>query len=433
MAGELGKKVTKLESNISNLNHSIKKINETLSSVQGQLNNVMSKINGMPKNHEVDKALSSLNETVETIEKNLKGYEASQKNVQEELSSMKYELNMVKSQQKKQNERQIKQESQTRRDNLLFDGIPEVPNGTKETHDDCLAKIYDILETKMGIVEAKAIKIDRCHRNGFLPTRPRAGPSRPRSIIVKFNLFSDRQKIWKARFNLKNHNIFVNEDFPAEVNHRRKKLFPILQKAKRELNMTAYLVVDKLHLVDANEKRTVVDVDTLHRLPATLDPRYVTTELKNDCFAFFGELCPLSNFHPAPITYHEKKFTSVEQMYQYTKAERAADKVAAKKIIEAEHPAECKAIGDQVQESATWTNEKDAVMKHALYLKFSQNVHLKNFLMQIKASLFAEASPSDRYWGTGVRLGREETTKENLFSGNNKLGKLLCEVRDDFN
>ena len=429
---DVKKRINKLEGNVSNLHRSIKQINETLNSMQSKLNDVISRVNNVPHvSEEADKALTSLNETVMSIEKQMKDYETNHRLIQEQCHSLKYDLNTIRSQQAKLVERQVKQESHSKRDNLLFDGIPEAPTGTRETEDECLKKIYDILETKMSIPNAREIKIDRCHRVGQIPTGPRTGPTRPRSIIIKPSWYSDRQTIWKARFKLRNQNIFVNEDFPAEINQRRKKLFPIMQKAKKELNMTAYMVVDKLHSIDSNEKRTIVDVDTLHRLPVALDPRYITTANKDDCFAFFGELCPLSNFHPAPIAYNGKKFANVEQMYQYTKADRAADEIAAKKILESNHPAECKAIGDRVKESTTWAAEKEEVMKQALYLKFSQNEQLKNFLKQIKASLLAEASPNDLFWGTGVRLGREEATKVNLFRGSNMLGKLLCQVRND--
>jgi ribA/ribD-fused uncharacterized protein len=341
-------------------------------------------------------------------------------------------MNNYKSDQVKLREKLIKIESQSRRDNLLFDGIPEAPRGTKETDKECLNAIFNILETRMGIQNARDIKIIRCHRVGPPPTGRYAGSSRPRSIIIKLHWYGDRQRIWEARFKLKNSNIFVNEDFPVEINQRRKKLMPILNKAKKELHMEAYMSVDKLHLIDSDNKRTVIDVNSMHRLPANLDPKYVTTVQKNDCFAFFGELCPLSNFHPAPIRSDRHTFANVEQMYQYTKAEKANDQVAMKKILEAESPAECKAVGDRVRESADWAREKEAVMRQALYLKFTQNQHLKDFLLQIQTREIAEASPNDLFWGTGVGLRRAEVTNVNLWKGQNVLGKLLSEIRNGF-
>ena len=64
--------------------------------------------------------------------------------------------------------------------------------------------------------------------------------------------------------------------------------------------------------------------------------------------------------------------------------------------------------------------------------KFSQNLHLKKYLMDAGNLLLAEASPSDRYCGTGVGLGKTDTTKQQLWKGKNKLGQLLMQLRTEF-
>jgi ribA/ribD-fused uncharacterized protein len=444
--GDLTKKVDKLESKISDLNQSIDTINSTLAQLQEQVNKISKNV----VTTENDKSISALNETLESLEIKVNGYDISQKNLKHQCDALRYDLNVLKSQQAEFKERLIKQECQSRRDNLLFDGVPEAPPGIKETDKDCLDAVYKIMETNMGITDARNIRIVRCHRvgpppkvyrtvssstarsNGASPTGQRAQGPRPRSIIIKLHWFGDRQRIWEARFKLQKSNIFINEDFPAEINQRRRRLYPIMKKAKDVLKMKAFLSVDKLHLIDSDEKRTVVDVNTLHRLPPQLDPRYITTTERNDCFAFFGELCPLSNFHPAPIVHGETKYANVEQMYQHLKAENANDQIAAKKIMEAQTPAECKAMGDRVPESNTWASEKEVIMKHAIFLKFSQNPKLKDFLMKIKSNAIAEASPSDLYWGTGVAFNRAEATIQNKWRGKNNLGKLLQELRETF-
>ncbi len=52
-------------------------------------------------------------------------------------------------------------------------------------------------------------------------------------------------KVWQARKNLQGTNIFLNEDFPKEIQDGRHTLRHILRKAK-ELKMEAYQVVDTL-------------------------------------------------------------------------------------------------------------------------------------------------------------------------------------------
>ena len=63
---------------------------------------------------------------------------------------------------------------------------------------------------------------------------------------------------------------------------------------------------------------------------------------------------------------------------------------------------------------------------------FSQNPELKDYLMKTEDLKLAEASPTDRFWGTGVGLGKEGTTKEQAWNGKNKLGELLMSLRDEF-
>ncbi len=57
--------------------------------------------------------------------------------------------------------RVIRMESQSRRNNLLIDGIAEKEN---ESAKDCLDSVYNILQNKLQIANAKNIKIVRCHR-----------------------------------------------------------------------------------------------------------------------------------------------------------------------------------------------------------------------------------------------------------------------------
>jgi hypothetical protein len=102
-------------------------------------------------------------------------------------------------------ERVIQLETYSRRDNLLFDGVKSHAN--PERSSDCVEAIYKIMEDEMGIDNARQLKITRAHRTG---------PSfngKPRSMIVRFHFYPDRQLVWSKRFCLKNTNIWLNEDF----------------------------------------------------------------------------------------------------------------------------------------------------------------------------------------------------------------------------
>ena len=86
------------------------------------------------------------------------------------------------------------------------------------------------------------IKIDRAHRIGKYDT----GKKRP--IVVKFNFHQDKIEIKnKAREKLTNTQFRVSEQYPREIQERRKKLIPELIKAKQE-GKHAVLAYDKLYI-----------------------------------------------------------------------------------------------------------------------------------------------------------------------------------------
>ena len=62
--------------------------------------------------------------------------------------------------------------------------------------------------------------------------------------------FTDKDAIGHRRNTLKNSSISMSEDYPGEIDRRRKVLFPIMKAAQNE-GHRASLVVDKL-VIDGN-------------------------------------------------------------------------------------------------------------------------------------------------------------------------------------
>ena len=79
-------------------------------------------------------------------------------------------------------------ENQSRRNNILFDGIEESPD---ETWSDTESKVQNLLKSKFGF-KTKPL-IERAHRVG------RPSQARPRPIVVKFNTFKDREAVLTNR------------------------------------------------------------------------------------------------------------------------------------------------------------------------------------------------------------------------------------------
>jgi ribA/ribD-fused uncharacterized protein len=322
-------------------------------------------------------------------------------------------------------QRVIYMEAQSRRDNLIIDGIAEPK--TKETESDCLEKVYDVLISTMGIENARDFRIVRCHRVGPPPNSGSKNP-KPRSVIFKLHWFRDRQTIWQKRTSLKHSQYFLKEDYPKEIVAKRKKLYPVMLAAQQH-KCVSYITLDKLHVIHENDGHMTFDVDSLHRLPPYCDPRFGTTRRSEETMVFFREPCPLSNFHPCSFVIEGQRYHSSEQYFQYKKAQLAKDEPSMNKILTAKTASACKYFGDNVRISnSVWYKNNLTIMKQALHAKFSQNDSLKDFLLLTGNMRLGEASPRDKYWGIGIGLGDKDVlTKQ--WPGKNHLGHLLMELR----
>ncbi|KAL7388285.1 hypothetical protein ABVT39_010756 [Epinephelus coioides] len=126
-------------------------------------------------------------------------------------------------------------EGQSRRNNLVFNGVAESPG---ETWADTEKKIMEILKEKLQLQHK--VEVERAHRTG----KP-GGGDRPRPIAVKLLRYKDREAILQRAKSLRGTKIFINEDFTDAVRQKRKDLMPEL-RAAREKGDIAYLRYDKL-------------------------------------------------------------------------------------------------------------------------------------------------------------------------------------------
>lgn len=103
-------------------------------------------------------------------------------------------------------------EDRSRRDNLIFHGLPDVKESWEETE----RKI--VTEIKSVIVSFSAESIHRAHRLGSL------SQNRCRPIIVKFKDTKTKDKVFSTRSQFKEKDIGITEDFSHATRITRKKL-----------------------------------------------------------------------------------------------------------------------------------------------------------------------------------------------------------------
>ncbi len=133
---------------------------------------------------------------------------------------------------------------------------------------------------------------------------------------------------------------------------------------------------------------------------------------------FKWEYAFLSNFYPSPFEHLGTHYDTVEHFYQTMKADLPEDR---EKIRTAKTPAIAKKLGKTVLIRDGWNERKDLVMRIGLVHKF-QIPELRDKLLALGGVEIVEENWwGDTYWGVCRGVGE------------NKLGKLLMEIRAELN
>ena len=79
-------------------------------------------------------------------------------------------------------------------------------------------------------------------------------------------------------------------------------------------------------------------VNTIDQLPNSLSTVNVTSKSNEMTFSYFGELNPLSNFHPSPFMMYNQEYHCSEQCIQEAKAKyfndtETYDKLPIQKLV----------------------------------------------------------------------------------------------------
>ena len=341
------------------------------------------------------------------------------KALEEENAMLKSQLRESEKQQTFITNKLAKLEDYSRHNNLILLGVNETQDEDPEQ------KALNIFSEHLEITN---VNILVAHRYG----KKNADKARP--LIVKFLGPNCRKKVWDNRHKLKDTQIYMQEDYSRETEAKRKKLYPVLKYAKslEEYKRKACLDGDKLII-----KGKAYTTETLHKLPDNLNPEKVCTRTQNGITAFYRSGAPLSNFHYAKFDLDGKQFTCVEQVIWYKCAKMFGDDPTANMILNCDDPAEQKRLGKRVLGSSPnvdtklWSETMPEIISAAAKAKFTQNVHLRDYLKGTSPNILAEANPHDRTWSCGYGLSNRETFNQNLWSGTNELGKILMDLRNE--
>ena len=266
---------------------SIDKVNSKISDLSDLLTKSVNEVN--------DKAQNAL-DIAKTFEQRIESLES-------KLNSMSNTIICLKEQNTKQQQHILNNESYSRRENLLFRGFDN-------SNLPCDAIVRNIL-VKMGIEGANQVCFTRCH---FV--------DKGRQIIVRFQSYVDRERIWRKRFCLKNINnsqYYMAEDFPAAIAAQRKQLFPVFKAVKvlPQYNRKVTVINNKLKLND-----DFYTIDNLHRVPNLVNLASLAERSSSDVIVFGGTTSRFhkhSNFYQRDFVFEHISYNSAEQAFQHKK------------------------------------------------------------------------------------------------------------------
>jgi hypothetical protein len=190
---------------------------------------------------EFQDSVEVINDLYEGIRNEKTEVEFNMESLQKQLNNMQSEIKDMSSNHEQQQETILDLQCRSMQYNLIFHGIREDeinPGESENTEQKLKFFIKNTLEIKTDI------QLEKVHRLG----RRKRDQLKPRPILAKFKDLKDRDNIrFTAPVMLKDTNFGIREQFPHEIENRRKQLYPKLKEAKQN-GKSAKLIRDKLYI-----------------------------------------------------------------------------------------------------------------------------------------------------------------------------------------
>ncbi|XP_037560837.1 uncharacterized protein LOC119439949 [Dermacentor silvarum] len=194
----------------------------------------------------IETKIGNIHERLDELEEETKSFD----NMSEELNGVRHTLEGATTRHDSLEARLDDLEDRSRRDNLIFRGIPDSPESWEQSE----ARVKSALLCVADNLPDNAIV--RAHRIGpFVPNKCRP-------IVVKFSNYKVKQKVLSARKKLKENGITMSEDFSPATRRIRSKLADF---AKNQSETQPYqlryktLVMNKKHYVYTSETDSVTE------------------------------------------------------------------------------------------------------------------------------------------------------------------------------
>ena len=258
--------------------------------------------------------------------------------LEEENVTLKRKLKKVEKSQEKTKTKVDRIESRLLEGNVIMHRIEEEE---EESSMKLYEKIVDAIShtinghnKKDQVETAKEISISTVKRVG------RKNPSRKRPTVISFVYKADAISLLENKTKLPT-GIYVDKEYPEEIEERRRYLRPILRAARQNPKYKGLCRMEEDVLVINSTRYTK---ENLHKLPKNIDRYHLTSKRNKEVVGFFGELNPFSNFHDITVEVDGIKFHSTEQWIQYQKAKLFGDIETSEKIMKTTRAIDCKRL-----------------------------------------------------------------------------------------
>ena len=179
-------------------------------------------------------------------------------------------------------------------------------------------------------------------------------------------------------------------------------------------------------------------VNTIDQLPNSLSTVNVTSKSNETTFGYFGELNPLSNFHPSPFRMYDQEYHCSEQYIQEAKAKYFNDTETYNKLRNTKTGLECKIIAKQTKNfnAKKWEQVAKDICKPGIKQKFQMNHNPRHMLLEYTKNKLIIECAKDTLWGNGVPLDNEMCLDSSLWKGRGTkkqgiMGEILCEIKNE--
>ena len=268
-------------------------------------------------------------------------------------------------------------EDQLLEKNMIFQGILE--SEYEDTKDIKTGIVKAIANTMHGETEEEKTKSAGDTSIASVERMGKYNPLRTRPVKVKFSDKKDVDNLFKNRKKLP-RGIYIDKEYSKATEKERHLLRPVIKAARRIDKYKGACHLDGPQLAIEGKR---YHRQNIHTLPEDLSPMEVTSQSNEEVFAFFGELNPLSNFHPCKFTLEGETFNSSEQYIQWAKAKYCGDKIAMDRILNCEDVADCKEVSRDITNlnRKGWVESAETICFEGIKAKFLQNDHLMEKLL----------------------------------------------------